>query len=229
VARPVLSVCVSPKPLTQIDDPRYVKALAHPMRIRILAILKEEQRSPVQLADQLGASLGSVAYHVRKLHTLGLLELVGTRQRRGATEHTYRAREHPRFSDEAWEALSPIAKQRMLSAMLQQIGEYASGSAAVGGFDRPDAHITRTALDLDERAWTRLAEATKRWLREVDRIEAGARQRREKKAPHDEETLSVGLVIMLFEALPFSRRGAGGDERPRGQRRASRAPASRRS
>jgi len=197
---------VSPKPLTQIDDARYVKALAHPMRIRILAILKEEQRSPVQLADQLGAPLGTVAYHVRKLYNLGLLELVGTRQRRGATEHTYRAREHPRFSDEAWASLSPIAKQRMLSAMLQQIGEYASGSAAVGGFDRPDAHITRTALELDERGWTQLAEATKRWLRDVDRIEKAARQRRVASKPHPDDPLKVGLVIMLFEALPFSER-----------------------
>jgi DNA-binding transcriptional ArsR family regulator len=210
---------VSPKPLTRIDDARYLKALAHPMRIRILAILKEEQRSPVQLADQLGASLGSVAYHVRTLYNLGLLELVGTRQRRGATEHTYRAREHPRFSDEAWDALSPVAKQRMLSAMLQQIGEYASGSAAVGGFDRPDAHITRTALELDERGWTQLAEATKRWLREVDRIEEGARKRREKKEPHPDDALNVGLVIMLFEALPFSERRRDDAESQRGRTR----------
>jgi DNA-binding transcriptional ArsR family regulator len=217
---------VSPKPLTQIDDARYVKALAHPMRIRILAILKEEDRSPVQLANQLGASLGAVAYHVRKLHSLGLLELVGTRQRRGATEHTYRAREHPRFSDEAWEALSPIAKQRMLSAMLQQIGEYASGSAAVGGFDRPDAHITRTALELDERAWSQLAAATKKWLRDVDRIEAGARERLQKKGPHDTEALNVGLVIMLFEALPFARRGVDEDEPPARRRHTPRRPTS---
>jgi DNA-binding transcriptional ArsR family regulator len=210
---------VSPKPLTRIDDARYVKALAHPMRIRILAILKEEQRSPVQLADQLGASLGSVAYHVRTLHNLGLLELVGTRQRRGATEHTYRAREHPRFSDEAWDALSPVAKQRLLSAMLQQIGEYASGSAAVGGFDRPDAHITRTALELDERGWTQLAEATKRWLSEVDRIEEGARKRREPKKPHPDDALNVGLVIMLFEALPFSQRGRDDSASQRGRTR----------
>ena len=192
------------KPITNIDDPRYVKALAHPLRIRILAMLEEQPTSPVQLAEKLGdATLGAVAYHVRTLFNLGLLELVGTRQRRGATEHVYRAIEHPRFTDESWDALGPVAKQRLLTAMLQQIGEYTSMSAAAGGFDRPDAHITGTPLRLDERGWTQLAEATKKWLRDVQRIEDGAKKRTERSGdPH--QTLDVGLVIMLFEAQPFS-------------------------
>ena len=29
------------KPITNIDDPRYVKALSHPLRVRILAMLQE--------------------------------------------------------------------------------------------------------------------------------------------------------------------------------------------
>ena len=124
------------KPITDIDDPRYVKALAHPLRIRILAMLADHSASPVQLSGKLDATLGTVAYHVRTLHSLGLVELVDTRQRRGATEHYYRAREHPRFPDDAWSDLAPVAKQRMLSAMLQQIGQYVTGSAAAGGFAR---------------------------------------------------------------------------------------------
>jgi len=76
------------KPITNIDDPRYVKALAHPMRIRVLAMLEEQPASPVQLAQRLpDATLGAIAYHVRTLFNLGLLELVATHQRRGATEH----------------------------------------------------------------------------------------------------------------------------------------------
>jgi DNA-binding transcriptional ArsR family regulator len=199
------------KPITNIDDPRYVKALAHPMRIRILAMLEEQPASPVQLAERLDdASLGAVAYHVRTLSNLGLLELVATRQRRGATEHVYRAIEHPRFTDESWEALGPVAKQRLLGAMLQQIGEYASTSAAAGGFDRTDAHITRTGLKLDGRAWHQLAEATKKWLREVQRIELAAHKRVSRQTDRD-QSLDVGLVILLFEALPFSAKPRGGD------------------
>jgi DNA-binding transcriptional ArsR family regulator len=191
------------KPVTHVHDPRYLKALAHPLRIRILAILDEAPASPVQLAKHVDASLGTVAYHVRTLSNLGLIKLVATHQRRGATEHVYKAVEHPRFDDDSWDALGPIAKQRLLGAMLRQIGEYANRSAAAGGFDRSDAHITRTALTLDERGWSQLAQATKKWLAEADRIEQGAKKRLAKDAQHP-ETLNIGLVMMLFEALPFS-------------------------
>jgi DNA-binding transcriptional ArsR family regulator len=203
------------KPITDIDDPRYVKALAHPLRIRILAMLADRSASPVQLSSKLDATLGTVAYHVRTLHSLGLVELVDTRQRRGATEHYYRAREHPRFPDDAWSDLAPVAKQRMLSAMLQQIGQYVTGSAAAGGFDRTEAHMTRNALRLDERGWQQLATATRKWLREAEKIQETAAQRMDAGGSSDRAApaaldgdgpgdtgLDVGLVVMLFEGRP---------------------------
>lgn len=185
-----------------IDDPKYLKALAHPSRIRILGMLREGQASPLQLSERLGQSLGSVAYHVRQLHSLELIELVETRPRRGATEHFYRAHRTPRFSDGAWEGLGPIAKQRLLSAMLAQIGEYVNGSAAGGGFDRGDANISRIAVKADEKGWKQLARASSKWLAEIDRIEASIQKRTAKTPEH--ELLDVGLVILLFEALPMS-------------------------
>ena len=213
------------EPPTNINDPRYLKALAHPTRIRVLAMLRERRASPVELSDRLGESLGTVAYHVRTLKNLGLIKLVATRQRRGATEHIYEAVEHPRFSDGAWDAVSPVGKQRLLSAMLQQAGEYAAGSAAAGGFDRSDAAIARASLKLDEKGWTQLAKAAKKWLAEVDKIEQGALERM-KGDPHA-EPLDVGVVTMLFEAVPLSDRVAKGIEdaadgaAPRPKRRSS--------
>lgn len=57
-------------PITNIEDPRYVKALAHPLRIRLLALLGDREASPVQLAEHVDATLGTVAYHVRTLERL---------------------------------------------------------------------------------------------------------------------------------------------------------------
>lgn len=105
-------------PITNIEDPRYVKALAHPLRIRLLALLGDREASPVQLAEHVDATLGTVAYHVRTLERLGLIEMVATHQRRGATEHVYAAREHPRFSDAAWSATGPVAKHVMIASIL---------------------------------------------------------------------------------------------------------------
>jgi len=90
------------KAITSIDDPRYVKALSHPLRVRILALLEERTATPVKLAEVLSATLGTVSYHVRTLHQLGLIELVDETRHRGAVAHHYRAKARPKVTDEAW-------------------------------------------------------------------------------------------------------------------------------
>ena len=187
-------------PITNIEDPRYVKALAHPLRIRLLALLGERDASPVQLAEQVDATLGTVAYHVRTLERLGLIEMVATHQRRGATEHVYAAREHPRFSDSAWSATSPMAKHVMIASILSQLGQYVTQSAAAGGFDRGDAHFTRTALKLDEEGWKEMAAVTNTWLEQASDIEARSKKRIKRTG---EQVFDAGLVILFFEAVPF--------------------------
>ena len=132
------------KPVTNIDDPRYVKALSHPLRVRILALLQERTASPRELAEWLDATLGTVSYHVRALHDFGLIELVRTTQVRGAIAHHYKARVRPRVSDEAWASAAPIVKQAAVGAALQTVDDYARASAAAGGFDRAEAHLSRT-------------------------------------------------------------------------------------
>jgi DNA-binding transcriptional ArsR family regulator len=178
-----------------------MRAIAHPIRIRLLAMLDEQPASPVVLAGKLGQSLGTVSYHVRTLYDLGLLDLVNTRQRRGATEHIYKARTHPHFTGEDWEQLGTVPKQRMITAALEQIHAYASRSAAAGGFDHANAHFARAALKLDQRGWSELAEATTTWLLDSAKIE---REAAERLAEDPGAALEAGLVLLLFQALPFS-------------------------
>ena len=184
-------------PITNIDDPRYVKALSHPLRVRILALLDEGTASPVELAGWLGARLGTVAYHVRALERLGLIELMRETRVRGAVAHHYRAKERPSVSDEAWAAAPPIVKQAAVSASLMTIDAYARAASAAGGFDHGNSHLTRTALHLDARGWNDLSRACMRLLAQVDRIEGAAAERMERN-PHA-ETNNVALVMMLFE------------------------------
>jgi DNA-binding transcriptional ArsR family regulator len=187
------------KPITNIDDPRLVKAMSHPLRVRILALLDERTASPVELAGWLGATLGTVAYHVRTLERIGLIELVHQTRVRGAVEHHYRSKERPRVSDDAWAAAPPIAKQAAVAASLQTIDAYARAASAAGGFDHGNAHLTRTALRLDARGWNELSRACLRMLEQVDRIEEAAQERMERD-PHSGETRDLALVMMLFEA-----------------------------
>ena len=190
-----------PKPIENISDPRYVRALGHPLRIRILAILEERTASAVELSRILGADIGVVAYHVRKLHQLGLIELERESRVRGAIQRHYRAFERPKISEESWGAAPPVAKQALIDAMLQQIHDYGRASNAAGGFDRPDAHITRTALRLDREGWERLAASLTGVLEEVERITEDVREREAGGTAGELE--DVGVVMMLFEALPL--------------------------
>ena len=188
--------------IENINDPRYVRALGHPLRVRILAILEERTASAVELSRMLHADIGVVAYHVRKLHQLGLIELEKETRVRGAIQRHYRAYERPRISTEAWRDAPPVAKQALIDATLQQIYDYGRASNAAGGFDRADAHITRSALRLDRQAWERLAASLMRVLEDVAEIEQDVRDREAKGEAGELE--DVGLVMMLFQALPFS-------------------------
>jgi DNA-binding MarR family transcriptional regulator len=64
----------------------------HPLRAKILEALAGSTKSPVQLAGELDARLGSVSYHVRTLERDGLIELTRTRPVRGTIEHFYTGR-----------------------------------------------------------------------------------------------------------------------------------------
>jgi len=52
------------------------RALAHPLRIRILlAPAEKDDRSPIQVAKELQEPLGNVSYHTRYLADLGAIEV----------------------------------------------------------------------------------------------------------------------------------------------------------
>jgi DNA-binding transcriptional ArsR family regulator len=199
--------------ITSIDDPRYVKAMSHPLRVRILAMLDERKASPNQLAGWLGASLGTVAYHVRTLLQLGLIELVDETRVRGAVEHHYRAVARPTVSAEAWAEASPIAKQAAVGSSLEVIGEYARLSAAAGGFDRSEAQLRRALLKLDAKGFAQLSKACETLLERVQKIEADAAKRLGSD-PDAEHVIVTGLGLMLFEAARLSGEAAKSRRRP---------------
>ena len=138
-----------------VTDPRLVKALAHPLRVRILGVLDEHVASPSELAEELHAPLGNVSYHVRTLLSLGLIQLVKETPRRGSVEHHYTAVARPAISDAAWNAVPEIVKRAMIGAALQQAGVYVNAAAADGSFNRANAHLSRTPLELDDDGWAR--------------------------------------------------------------------------
>jgi len=132
-------------------DERLAKALSNRLRVQILQRLTEHgAASPRALADALAEPLGNVSYHVRVLRELDCLELVRTEPRRGALEHFYRATVSPWLSDEQWARLPATFRHKTVARTLTEIAEATAEASERGGFDRPEAHVSRVVLAIDE-------------------------------------------------------------------------------
>jgi DNA-binding transcriptional ArsR family regulator len=69
-----------------------MRALAHPLRLRILRLTLDEAHTNKELADRLGEDPGTVLHHVRTLVRHGFLRADPVRTgKRGALERPYRS------------------------------------------------------------------------------------------------------------------------------------------
>jgi DNA-binding transcriptional ArsR family regulator len=130
-----------------------LKAVGHPVRHEILAILVAGEASAKELAARLKMPLSNVSYHVKVLRELGLLVLVRETPRRGAVERHYRA--DKKSPAAAWEGLAR---------------DSAKPSPA-------GANIDGRTLTLDKKGRTAVAAATKAFVKEIDKISTDASKR----------------------------------------------------
>jgi DNA-binding transcriptional ArsR family regulator len=150
-------------------DPRLVKSVAHPLRIKILEALTDHVASPNTLAERLDTDLSGVAYHTRELDRLGALELVDTGQVRGAIEHFYKARPRAFVGDPGWRKVPPSLLSGVSAATLQTFLDKAIAALEAGTLDgREDTVFRWMPLSLDEQGWQEIVavmeEATKLML-----------------------------------------------------------------
>jgi DNA-binding transcriptional ArsR family regulator len=179
-------------------DPRVAKALAHPLRAHVLAILNERVASPNEMSEELGEPLGNVSYHVKALVELQCIELVSTTPRRGAVEHFYRAIERPYFSDRDWSRLPRSLRRAISDVGLQLIWDDVADAIEGGTFEaRVDRHLSRYPLVLDERGWEDLGELLAGLFDETVRIESESAAR---LAESREEGVPSKLAVLLFES-----------------------------
>jgi DNA-binding transcriptional ArsR family regulator len=180
--------------LVDIDDPRVVKALAHPIRMKILGILDQRTATPKELAAALGLPLENVSYHVRTLKDFGFIKLEKTRQVRGAVEHHYKLAGRPQIGNKLWEEIPPVVKEALIDANLAAHVEELGRAAGQGGFDRADAHLAQYSLLLDDQG----REEVDAILRDAeDRIEKASQQAQ--KRVKDGEAKRYSLQVFYFD------------------------------
>lgn len=183
----------SPEGITQ----QLAKALAHPLRVRILTSLHKGISSPNQLAQELGEPLGNVSYHVKTLLEFDCVELVKTEPRRGAVEHFYRATERAFISESDWEKIPASARKGISGAVLELIGQDATAALAAGTIDARDSHVSRTPLTVDEQGWGDLATLLEETLKRAVEIQKESAKR---IGDGKGEEIDTKLAILQFES-----------------------------
>jgi len=190
-------------PAQKEQSARQVESLAaivtHPLRRRIWYGMSEHPIRPRELADKLHEPVNDVAYHVRVLRDMGVIELAGTRPVRGATQHFYRAVRRPHLTNEEVAELGPDQVVASATNILQmEFGDAAASLEAGKLSERPEHYVFRLAVTLDEEGWDEyhaiLAETAERLYEAESRC---VDRRREK----GEESESVPVVahLNLFE------------------------------
>lgn len=190
------------------DKPLAAAALKHPLRVRILEVVNEQNMSPTQfmqrqLAPDVEVSakaLSSISYHFRALAKMGCIEIAETFARRGATEHVYRGKARAYFTDEEWAALTQRERCLISRTMYQGLAARAEGAMLAHTFDsRSDRHLTWIAMEVDEQGWTELMGTLAGAYGEVTEIRHDAEGRLAASGDH---VVPVTVGMLGFESPP---------------------------
>src|SRR5438552_2467775 len=112
-----------PDEVLHVSTPEQFKALAHPLRHRLLFALARPATLG-QLAAALGSRKGNIAYHLKVLWEAGMVRVVSTRAVRGGTEQYYqRTARQIDLADEKSAAATPVFLQAVAAELATAEGD----------------------------------------------------------------------------------------------------------
>ncbi len=159
-------------------DQNLVRALAHPMRVRILEALQGRTASPTELAREFHQSLGVVSYHTNALLDVDCIEQVGTRPKRGTIEHFYTARPRSFIGHQDWRRVPLSVRAGVTGEALRTFAAKIGEAIDADTIDRrEDTTLNWMPIIVDEQGWREVAEILDRALQEVMAAAAASRGR----------------------------------------------------
>lgn len=72
-----------------VAEPKQLKAMADPLRVQLIQLMRNRARSTRELAEEVSAPKGTVGHHLKVLESAGLIRVVRTRKVRAVTEKFY--------------------------------------------------------------------------------------------------------------------------------------------
>jgi DNA-binding transcriptional ArsR family regulator len=170
----------------RLDDPKAIQALAHPLRIRLLGLLRERGPSTATaLAKLLGESSGSTSYHLRQLFKHGLIEEV--EERGNSRERWWRAgADHFIFSTANDSPEHARAASRLRARMIERdaeiIARYIAAEDRFSRSWRQAAVFTNEVIHVTPQEMTALREQLLGLLEAYRRDDPKARPRTARRA-----------------------------------------------
>lgn len=186
-------------------DRQLIRAVAHPLRVKILRWLESEPSSPKRLAVRSGEELANVSYHMGVLLECGCVELVETIPRRGAVEHVYKLTPQGGIGSRVWQDLPASLRSSAVggafNAFIKRVAQALEGGTVES---REGSGITWLPLMVDEKGWSELRQISE---------EAEARFRRVAEESADRmkdatEGISVIVAIAAFEQAGGKAKGS---------------------
>jgi DNA-binding transcriptional ArsR family regulator len=154
-------------------------AVAHRIRIEILAALHERMASSNELAKILRQPLSTIDHHLKELLKDGSIEVADTRTVGNLVQRFYCMVKLPYYSDEDVAAMAPEERQALIGLILQAAMAEAMASLWAGKMvDDPRTFLAWNRVNLDRQGREELGdELTRSWAR-LHEIEAESANRR---------------------------------------------------
>jgi DNA-binding transcriptional ArsR family regulator len=171
-------------------DTTQLRALAHPLRLRMLSLLTSVALTAAEVARELSLNHANASYHLRQLHAAGLIELVGQEQIRGgqAKRYRYLVGAEPKPTGPAPGSPPGEAHALLYAALAAELRRRSSLLRHHRG-----NHLTDAELWVDPTVW---AEVRQRVTAASTDLHRAAR------APRTPDTIRVNATMALFEMEP---------------------------
>jgi DNA-binding transcriptional ArsR family regulator len=179
-------------------DQDLVRALAHPMRVRILEALQGRIASPTELAREFRESLGVVSYHANALLEVECIEQVRTQPKRGTIEHFYTVKPRSFIGHQDWRRTPVSVRGGVTDEAIRTFVAKVGAAVDADTIDsRDDTTLNWMPMMVDDRGWRETAEILDRALRELMSVAADSRERL-----GEADGIPVITAMAAFEAPP---------------------------
>lgn len=181
---------------------RSPKALATPLRVRILVELNRRPLSPKAFHAKFGGGpLQHVSVEFRRLEQFGCIEPLDRKKPEGGPgrpEQVYRAIRRSLFDEETWKELPPSLRSAVTSITYTTLIERIAESAQAGLLDaRVDRHLTWTGMNYDIEAWREILQI----LEEIFKLSLHIhKESAKRRSASKDETIPVTVALSCFES-----------------------------